>query len=165
MANVTVCGTATATVQPDSVVLGLGLTHLAPDAAAALDEVAARSARLATMLADHGLEPADWVTDGVNVAEEWDWRKEQRVLIGFRASSGVSATVRTLDRVGEMIGAAVTDCGANVRDLSWRVDADNPARRALLGEAAVDARVRAEAYVAALGVTLGGVESVSELPP
>ncbi|MEO5898558.1 MAG: SIMPL domain-containing protein, partial [Ilumatobacteraceae bacterium] len=73
--------------------------------------------------------------------------------------------VRALDRVGEMIGAAVTDCGANVRDLSWRVDADNPARRALLGEAAVDARVRAQAYVAALGVTLGAVESISELPP
>ena len=46
----------------------------------------------------------------------------------------------------------------------WRVDADNPARAALLGAAARDALVRATAYADALGLRLGEVELISEVP-
>lgn len=165
MATVTVCGSASATVRPDDVVIGFGLNHLAGDAAAALDEVAARTQRLTSVLAEHGLSPDDWVTNGVHVAAAYEWRNDANTLLGYRASSGVSATLRQLERVGALISAAVTRCDAEMQGLTWRVDPDNPARRALLGEAAIDARIRAEAYVTALGLRLGAVESISEFAP
>jgi uncharacterized protein YggE len=164
MATVTVCGTAEATVQPDRVVVGLGLTHLAGDAAAALDAVAQRSQELEALLTAMGFARVDWTTDGVSVGEEREWRKETNVLVGYRATTGVAVTVRDHAQVGPLLRDAVTRCGADVRDLRWEVDAANPARRELLGEAARDARVRATAYAEALGLRLGEVEVVDESP-
>ncbi|MCB0979858.1 MAG: SIMPL domain-containing protein [Acidimicrobiaceae bacterium] len=164
MSSVIVRGTATATVTPDRAELTLAISHLAPDAAAALDDVATRSQAMATMFAGHGLQPEDWTTDGVAVAEEYQWKKDTNVLVGHRATTALTVTVRDATLVGTLIRDAVTGVGAAVRQLAWRVDAGNPARQALLGDAARDARLRAEAYAAALGYRLGEVELVSETP-
>lgn len=163
MSSVTVRGTALASVTPDRAELSLALTHLAADAAAALDEVSARSQRLEEMLAGHGFQRTDWATEGVQVGEEYQWKNDSNVLVGFRASTAVSVTIRSTELVGKVIRDGVTGVGANVRNLVWRVDADNPARRALLADAARDARVRAAAYVEALGLRLGEVEIISEV--
>jgi uncharacterized protein len=164
MANVTVCGSATASVRPDRVVVQLGLTHVAADAGAALDEVAQRSQELENLLVTMGFAEQDWVTEGVQVAEEWQWRNDANVLVGYRATSGIATTVRAFDVVGTLIRDAVRECGASVRELSWQVDPDNPTRSDLLGRAAHDARRRAQAYTAALGLRLGEVELISESP-
>ncbi len=164
MATIVVHGTARRNVQPDFVVVGLGLTHLAKDAPTALDTVAVRSQQLAEILAALGLAPGDGVTEGVTVAEEVEWRHDQQVSVGYRATTGVAATVRSTGLVGALLRDAVGTCQASVRSLDWQVDADNPARRALLGDAATDARARAQAYAAALGVELGNVEVISEQP-
>ena len=164
MPSITVRGSATRSVQPDYVVVRLGLSHLAPDAPAALDEVAKRSAKLTALLTKLGLKRTEWVSEGVNVAEEFEWRKEQNVSVGYRATTGVAATLRSVDKVGVLLRDAVGKSQAEVRSLSWAVDADNAARRALLGDAATDARLRAESYAAALGLKLGKVEVVSDEP-
>jgi uncharacterized protein YggE len=163
MSSVTVRGTALASVTPDRAELSLALTHLAADAAAALDEVSARSQQVEEMLAGHGFARTDWATEGVQVGEEYQWKNDSNVLVGFRASTAVSVTIRSTELVGKVIRDGVTGAGANVRNLVWRVDADNPARRALLADAARDARVRAAAYVEALGLRLGEVEIISEV--
>ena len=165
MASVTVCGSASASVAPDRAIVGLSLTRVEPTARAALDEVARRSTQLESLLGELAIERQDWVTDGVTVAEEWQWANDTNTLIGQRATAGVTVTVHDLSTIGELIGEAVARCGASMRELSWKVDAGNPARRSLLGEAAVDARLRASAYVDALGLRLGAVELVSELAP
>ncbi|MGB8859595.1 MAG: SIMPL domain-containing protein [Ilumatobacteraceae bacterium] len=165
MSTVTVRGSALAAVTPDRAQLGLALTHLAADAAAALDEVAERSQQLEQILAGHGLTRSDWATDGVQIAEEYQWKNDSNVLVGHRATSALSVTLRSADLVGAVIRDAVTSTGATVRGLEWRVDADNPARRDLLAAAARDARVRATAYAEALALRLGEVDMISELPP
>ena len=164
MPTVTVRGSALRQVQPDSVVVVLGLTHVAPDAPAALDAVAMRSQQLAGLLERLGVARDQWVTEGVTVAEEFEWRNDSQVSVGYRATSGVAATLRDLDQVGDLLRDAVGQCAANVRNLVWQVDPDNPHREALLGEAAGDARRRGEAYAAALGLRLGAVEVISDLP-
>jgi uncharacterized protein YggE len=164
MATVTVRGSALAAVTPDRAELSLALTHLAADAASALDEVAARSQRLEQILSGHGFARTDWATDGVTVAEEFQWKNDTNVLVGHRATTGLTVTIRSSELVGPVIRDAVTTTGASVRSLVWRVDADNPARKALLAAAARDAKVRASAYVEALGLRLGEVDSISEAP-
>lgn len=164
MSSVTVRGTAQASVTPDRAELSLALTHLAADAATALDEVAARSQQLEAMLAGHGFERSDWATEGVQVAEEYQWKNDSNVLVGHRSTAAVTVTIRSTEVVGTVIRDGVTGAGASVRNLAWRVDADNPARRQLLAAAARDARVRAAAYVEALALRLGEVELISEVP-
>jgi uncharacterized protein YggE len=164
MSSVTVRGSALAAVTPDRAELSLALTHLAPDAATALDEISSRSQRLEQILVGLGFTSNDWATDGVQIAEEYQWQKESNVLVGHRATNALTVTVRSPELVSTVIRDGVTTAGASVRSLAWRVDADNPARAALLGAAARDARVRATAYVEALGLYLGEVELVSEVP-
>ncbi|HQZ35252.1 MAG TPA: SIMPL domain-containing protein [Ilumatobacteraceae bacterium] len=164
MSSVTVRGSALAAVTPDRAELSLALTHLAPDAAGALDEIAARSQRLEQILIGLGFNSDDWATDGVQIAEEYQWKKETNVLVGHRATTALTVTIRSPDLVSAVIRDGVSTAGASVRSLAWRVDDDNPARAALLGAAARDARVRATAYVEALDLHLGDVELISETP-
>jgi len=164
MPSVTVRGSAVAAVSPDRAELCLTLTHLARDAATAHDEISSRSQRLEQIFGDLGLTSDDWATDAVQIAEEYQWQKESNVLVGHRATAALTVTIRSTELVSTVIRDGVTTAGASVRSLSWRVDDDNPARTALLGAAARDARVRAAAYVGALELHLGEVELVSEAP-
>lgn len=164
MSSVLVTGAARRFVAPDRAVLGLGISVVAPDPALALDGVAERVDRLGAVLDALGLPPADRTTDAVAVGEEREWRDNANVLIGHRATSGITVTVRDLDIVGRLLRAAVGDAAAEVRQLQWQVDAEHPVRLELLGDAARDARRRATAYAEALGLRLGAVELISERP-
>jgi uncharacterized protein len=157
-------GSAHQLVQPDRVVVSLGLSIVAADAATALDQVSDRSVTLSERLAELGFGTSDWVTDGVTVAEEWEYRRDQNTLVGHRATTAITVTIDQVDRLAPLLRLAVGDAGATVRNLVWEVDSDHPVRHELLGRAAIDARRRADAYVSALGMRLGAVELVSEMP-
>lgn len=164
MATVTVSGTSHASVRPDRATLDLGLTHVDLTSSAAMDEVARRSNELADRLRTLGFEDRSWSTQGINLAEEWEWKHDTNTRVGYRATSGITVTIEDLDRVSPLLRTAVDDAGAQVRSLQWSVANDNPAREALLGAAALDARRRATAYVTALDLELGAVEEISDLP-
>jgi uncharacterized protein YggE len=164
MSSIVVRGTSAASVTPDRAELSLEVSQRAADAAGALDSAAAASQRLVEVLERHGIDRNAWATDGIHVGEDYEWRDNQQVMVGFRASTGVTVTIRGADLVGTLVRDAVGDAGAAVRNLVWKVDRDNPARRQLLADAAVDARVRATAYAEALGLRLGEVELISETP-
>jgi len=164
MTSITVRGTSHAAVAPDRATLTLGLTHVATTASAALEVVAERSQNLAAVLGVLGFADADWTTQGVAVTEEWEWHNDTNTKVGHRATTGVIVRVVDLERVAPLLSRAVDDASAEVRDLRWSVSENNPARRALLGAAAVDATHRADAYAEALGLQRGAVEEVSDLP-
>ncbi|MCU1360461.1 MAG: hypothetical protein JWN99_1750 [Ilumatobacteraceae bacterium] len=164
MSSIIVSGSARRFVQPDRAVVALGLTVAAKDAPTALDQVSERSTVLAGVLAGLGIDPQNWVTDGVSVAEEYEWRKDTNVLVGHRATTGVTVTLDRPDGIAPLLREAVGTAQGQVRGITWQVDADNPAHRELLGQAARDARSRAEAYVQALDLSLGAVELISEEP-
>lgn len=129
-----------------------------------MDEVATRSQLLEAMVTDLGFDRTSWITDGVRVAEEWTWQDNSNVLVGYRATSGITVTVRRLDVVGALLQGAVGSCGATIRSLTWQVDDDNPVHEQLMADAARNARSRASAYAGALGLQLGAVELISETP-
>jgi uncharacterized protein YggE len=165
MASVNVRGTAAASVTPDRAELSLEVRRRAKTAAEALTDVATRSQQLVSMLEQHGIGRTDWVTEGVHVGEDHEWRKDQHVLVGHVASTAVTVTLRDISLVGAVIRDGVDAAGASVRSLTWAIDRSNPAQHALLAEAALDARRRATAYTEALGLRLGEVELISEEPP
>ena len=164
MPSVIVRGTAAASVTPDFAELTLEVFERASDAAAALDGAAARSQQLSQALDAHGIAAGDRATAGVGVNEEYEYRDNRNVLVGHRATTAVTVTVRSTDLVGRIVRDAVGEAGAAVRNLVWKVERTNPARAELLSAAARDARLRAGAYAEALGLRLGEVELISETP-
>jgi uncharacterized protein YggE len=164
VASITVAGQAVAAVTPDRATLDLGLTHVGLTASAAMDAVAARSNGLQRLLGELGFEAADWSTQGISLGEEWQWKNEENVLVGHRATTGITVTITAFERISTLLQRAVDDAGAQIRNLHWLVSAQHPARRTLLGAAATDAVARADAYAEALGLQRGAVEEVSDLP-
>jgi len=164
MATVTVSGSARASVRPDQALLDLGVTHVAVTSSTAMDHVAERTRQLAEQLAILGIEDRAWSTQGVTLDEEWEWKNETNSRVGYRATSGVTVTIDDLDLVSALLRSTVDEAGAQVRNLQWLVKPEHPAREALLGRAALDAKRRASAYVSALDLDLGAVEEISDLP-
>lgn len=165
MSAVQVQGSATTSVTPDRAQLRLGVSHVERTAAAALERAAADVRGLHAVLDRHGIAPEDRTTAAVMVQEETEWRDQRTVKLGHRAGTTLTVTLRDIALVGTVLTDAVSEVGATVQHLAWSVDAQNPIRRALLGDAARDARARAEAYATALGLALGEVLSISELAP
>ncbi len=126
MSSVVVMGSAQQLVQPDRVAVGLGLSVVAADAATALDQVSERSVTLGDHLAELGFAPADWVTDGVTVAEEWEYRRDQNTLVGHRASTAITVTIDELDRLPRLLRLAVGDAGAQVATSRGRSTPNTP---------------------------------------
>jgi uncharacterized protein len=151
-------------VAPDYAVVSIALTHVGPDPSSALDNVAERSHRLAQVVGELSIDRRDWLTDGVQLAEEWQWKNDANVLVGHRATTGATVTVRSPDVVGALLRDVVALCAATIRQTTWHVDVTNPVRHELLGEAARDAQRKAAAYAAALGLEVGDVELISEAP-
>jgi uncharacterized protein len=164
MSYVTTQGTANACVRPDSATVGLTLTHVADGPAAALTIVSERSKTVEILLGELTIDNEDWTTGGVSVAEEWQWLNDTNTLVGHRASVSISVKLKNLDTIGTLISEATTRVGAQVSGPSWVVDRSNPRWDELFAEAAGDARRRALAYAGALGLRIGKVTAISEMP-
>jgi uncharacterized protein YggE len=164
MATVTVVGQASAALPPDRASLELAISTLDRQATVALDRTAERARALEALLRELTVPDRDWTTGGISVAEQYEWRDNRNELVGHRASVSVRVVLRDFALLARLLTEAVSRAGAAVSGPAWEIDPDNPALLALLGEAAVDARRRAGAYAAGLGMRLGEAEAVSETP-
>lgn len=162
----TTVGSAVVAARPDRAVLRLELVALKPTPSEALAEVAARGEVLSRTLAEDGVAEADRTTGGVALRElrEWDRRREEETFRGHQARTVTVVQIRDLATLGRVVRDVVDQAAARVEGPSWIVDADNPARIEAYRLAALDARRRAEAYAAALGMTLGAVVELSDAP-
>jgi hypothetical protein len=154
-----------ANARPDRAVLVFDVGHTAATPQGALQEVAARTTALAQVLRDRGVADADWTTTGVTVQPVYEWRKEERVFLGHRAANRVQVTTHDPEMVGTLFSAAVDTVSARVGGPQWIVEQTNPAHLEACRLAALDARQRAEAYAAGLGLALGPVVLADETIP
>jgi uncharacterized protein len=89
-------------------------------------------------------------------------RPPPRPREAFRASNTVEITVRDLNRVSAVLGAA-TAAGANqVHGIHFTIDDPAPVEAQARDKAMADARARAEQLARVAGVTLGPVVSIQD---
>ena len=156
---VTVSGTGAVVVVPDRVALSFGVNTRGDTAVAALSANSAAMRKLIAALKAAGIAAKDIQTTQVSVSAEYD--DDERNILGYEASNGVSVDVKNVDLAGALIDAAVK-AGANEVDgpTLYRSNSEELARQALR-DAVADARKNAEAIAAAAGVTLGKVLTVN----
>ncbi len=161
MASLTVVGRAQVSTPPDEGSLALTVESVRPAASEALAEVGERARTLLALLDELGIGPAARTTTGVSVSEAGEHRDGIWQHRGYRASERLTVTTGDAATVGRLLGEAVEQAGARVEGPWWTVSPGNPARADALRAAAGDARTRAEALAAGLGMRLGAlVEAV-----
>ena len=159
--TITVSGTGTVTVDPDTAVVTLGVQANAATGAEAMDQVNASSAALTEALVAAGIAEEDIQTSGLNL---WTTTDDRGEVNGYQASLSVNVTVRDIAAVGPTIDAAQQAAGPGFTIGGVTFSFADP--ESVLEQARIDAvdsaRTKAEQYAAAAGLTLGDVVSIIE---
>jgi uncharacterized protein YggE len=156
-ATITVRGQATVRTEPDLAVLWISLSAFEDSPGKALADVAQRAEALGLLLNELGVREADRSTAGVSVAEEFDPPLRGNRGLGHRAAARIAVHLADPEVIGKAISRASEDLHASIDGPHWFVTPANPARLEAATQAAADARNRAQAYAAGLGVTLAGL--------
>jgi uncharacterized protein YggE len=109
-----------------------------------------------------GVAPKDLQTQYVSLNPRYDNQGSE--VVGYGASNSVSAIVRDLAQVGDVIDAAVAAGANNVSGPSLSRQDQGKLYNDALERAVADAKAKAEVLARAAGVSLGPAQSVAENP-
>lgn len=159
---ISVSGEGEATVAPDMAVVTMAVSAKGKDLGPTRDDVNTRTSSVLERLRELGVADADLQAPDVEIHPEYDYRRDGQKLIGYRVSRTLTARVRALDTLGEVL-EAISAAGANEVH-GARMAASDPSgeEHAALAAAVEAARASAEAIANAAGVTLGDVIRVEE---
>lgn len=150
-----------ASVTPDLAIVSFAVSGDGKELGPTRDDVNRRSSAVLAALRELGVAEGDVIAPDVGIHPQYDYRKGQR-LIGYRVVRQMTAKVRDLDGLGDVLDGVVA-AGANEVFGAQMSSADPSAAEHAALEAAVrGARAKAEVLAAAAGVKLGGVARVEE---
>lgn len=161
---IAVTGRGRVSRQPDvaEVTVGVGVSHVSVAEATASAGVNA-SAVLAALRAT-GIDDDDLQTSNYSVSAEYDHHSQPRRLLGYRVANTVRVTVRSVDRLSEVLAAAA-DAGGDttvINRLDFRLSDPAAAKRDARVLAWEDAVATARQLADLAGVGLGPARRIVE---
>jgi len=157
-----VLGEASIRVRPDQAQIQLEVFKVERRSEDAHRDVAVRSQRLEALLEELGVPKDRRTTAGVSVAPQQSWSGSRWERKGWRAANRIVVRLEDATVAGRLIAEAVDRAEATVGGPWWVVTPANPARMDACSQAALQARGKAEAYAAAVGLRLGPVTEIRE---
>lgn len=158
---ISVTATGEASMAPDLALVRFGVAGTGKELAPTRDEVNARASTVLTRLRDLGIAEGDINAPDVEIQPEYDYRRGQK-LIGYRVARQMTARVRDLDRLGDVLDGIVAAGANEVQGAEMAASDPSAAEHAALASAVTAARAKAEAIASAAGVTLGALARVEE---
>jgi uncharacterized protein YggE len=158
--SITVTGTGSVSAVPNQSSFTFGVAARGATAADALASDSAQMQKLIAALRGTGIGSDSLQTTSVSLSPRVSDSGE--TVVGYDASNSVTVTIKSIDRAGAIVDAAVA-AGANQVDGPNLTVSDQSAlyKKALAG-AVADARAKAQALGAASGLRVGAVTSVAE---
>jgi uncharacterized protein YggE len=158
--SITVTGTGSVSAVPNQSSFTFGVAARGATAADALASDSAQMQKLIAALRGTGIGSDSLQTTSVSLSPRVSDSGE--TVVGYDASNSVTVTIKSIDRAGAIVDAAVA-AGANQVDGPNLTVSDQSAlyKKALAG-AVADARAKAQALAAASGLRVGAVTSVAE---
>jgi uncharacterized protein YggE len=158
---ISVTAAGEASVAPDSAVVSLSVSGTAKELAPVRDDVNARASTVLARLRELGIAEADLNAPDIRIRPEYESGKRQRP-IGYRVARQLTATVRELDRLGDVLDGVVAAGVNEVHGAHMTASDPSAAEHEALRAATVAARAKAEAIAGAGGVTLGALARIEE---
>jgi uncharacterized protein YggE len=150
-----------ATVAPDMAIVSFAVTGDGKRLGPTRDDVNARSSAVLARLRELEIAAGDIDAPDVGIHPQYDYRKGQR-LTGYRVMRQMTAKVRDLDRLGDVLDALVTAGANEVHGAQMSAADPSAAEHAALEAAVTAARAKAEVVAAAAGAKLGPVTRIEE---
>lgn len=153
--------TGEASVAPDLAVVSFAVSGSGKDLQPTRDDVNSRSSAVLARLRELGVADADLRAPDVGIHPEYDYRKGQR-LTGYRVTRQMTARVRDLERLGQILDGLVSAGANEVQGAQMTASDPSGAEHAALEAAVKAARAKAEVLAKAAGVKLGAVARIEE---
>jgi uncharacterized protein YggE len=158
---ISVVATGDASIAPDLAVVSFAVTGSGKELAPTRDDVNKRSSKVLASLRELGVAEGDLHAPDVGIHPEYDYRKGQR-LTGYRVVRQMTAKVRDLDRLGDVLDWLVSAGANEVQGAQMSASDPSAAEHEALRAAITAARAKAEALADAGGVSLGGLDRIEE---
>jgi uncharacterized protein YggE len=164
VSTITVTGTGTVQAPPDLATLMIGVTTQGDTAAVALSSNSEAVEAVLARLTASGIEPRDMQTSNLSINPNWTSfdSSSSPTISGYVATNLLTIRVRDLGGLGAVLDAAVADGANTLNGLTFGMAKPEPALNEARKAAVADARAKAELLVAAAGMTLGRVVSITE---
>lgn len=162
--TVSVTGTGRVLLSPDTAALRLGVTATAKTVKEARAAAAQSMTAVLASLKLLGIADRDIQTTILSLQPVYDWQNGTNPprLTGYTLSNGIVITIRNLDKVGEAIDGALAAGATSLDSISFRVADQAAAERQARESAMAEAKAKAGVLAAAAGVSIIGVQSISE---
>lgn len=102
-----------------------------------------------------GVEEKDITTTGLSLFPSYDWKGGTRLDQGFEASQNLTVRVRDLEKISDVLDAAVRAGANQAGGVSFTIDDPSHLHEEARKMAIADAKEKAQVLAAQLGVTLG----------
>jgi uncharacterized protein len=160
--TISVTGVGRVKSAPDVADVTIGVTKQGEDASEASQKAAKAMESVIAALLDLGIAENDIQTTSLNLDPTYDWEDNPPNIVGWEASNMVSITVRDIESVGDVVDAATAAGATNINGISFRVEDPTESEVAARTAAVDDARAKADQLAEAAGVSIIGVQSISE---
>ncbi len=160
--TMSISGTGTVYVKTDQATVTLGVYTEGKLAGAAIEENAALMTAVIDALKDLGFTDEDMQTTGYSVSTAYNW--EIQSVVGYQVTNMIQIKIKDLAKVGPAIDAA-SAAGANrVDSISFGISDETAQAMKLQAYTAAidDAKSKSEVICDGLGVSITGVQSITE---
>jgi len=149
---------------PDMAQVTAGVTATAPTAAQALAANSNRIKGVFAALAKLGVPEKNIQTTNFFVSPQYTNgdNNTSRRLTGYQVNNDVTVRLEDVGKLGGALDALVAAGANQINGVSFSIQNDAPLLEKARTQAIADARMRAETYAKAAGVTLGPILSISE---
>jgi len=155
--GISVSGTASISITPDTATIVLGVEALSETVAEARAEAAAAMTDIVEILTSAGIADEDIQTTRLSIQPQYDYSGETRELKGFAVVNNVNVIIRDIDSIGAVIDQTVEAGGdlTRVQSIYFSVDDTSSYENRLVEEAVQDATAKAQRLADLTGVALG----------
>ena len=162
--TISLTGSGSSSAQADQATVNLGVQIISELANEAIGENAETMTAVIEAIKALGVSEDDIVTTSYSVYPQYDWTEDGRVFTGYSVTNLVQVTVKDLDIVGDVIDAAAVAGANQINGISFELsDAKREELKTNAYIAALDdAQDKADVIAENLGLTITGVQSVTE---
>ena len=166
-------GSASISVEPDLVLLTVGVESTAETVAEARSEAAVAMDAIVRSVKAHGLEDRDIQTRSFNIWPQYDYTEvtiggsstRKQVLVGYTVNNTAIIKIRDVEAVGTIIDD-VAEAGGDatrIQGIRFSIEDTTPFMTQLREDAVKDAMEKAEHLASLAGVSLGDLVFISEV--
>jgi uncharacterized protein YggE len=162
--TISMSGHGEAKATPDLVTVNAGVTTSAATAAAALSANTARMKQVFAALEKMGVPQKNIQTMNFSVSPQYSnpQGNEGPRLTGYQVNNQVRLRLDDVAGLGKALDALVAAGANHMNGIDFAIQDPAPLLAKARADAIADARLRAETYARAAGVTLGPILSISE---